>query len=153
MSVKERSAVKKHTGDTAYAETLLNTLKAFKNGDFGVRMRVNQSGIDREIAATLNEIIEQNERLTKDLVRLSKVVGKEGRTTARASIGNVTGSWSICVESVNSLIGDLVRPTAEVTRVIGAVAKGDLSQSIPLETEGPVKGEFLRTARLVNTDG
>ena len=31
-------------------------------------------------------------------------------------------------DSVNTLIGDLVQPTSEVARVIGAVAKGDLSR-------------------------
>ncbi|MEP6887285.1 MAG: hypothetical protein ABI945_03080, partial [Nitrospirales bacterium] len=146
MQVKER------TEESVFNETLLGTLKSLRKGEFGVRMRLSRSGIGGEIAATLNEIIEQNERLTKDLQRLSKVVGKEGKIGARASIGNVTGSWGTCVDSVNSLISDLVRPTAEVTRVIGSVAKGDLTQSIPLETEGrPIKGEFLRTAKLVNT--
>lgn len=130
----------------------MNTLRAFKNGDFSVRLRAKRNGMSREIAATLNEIIERNERLTKELVRLGRVVGKEGRTTARASIGNVTGSWGTCVESINSLISDLVRSAAQVTRIIGAVAQGDLRRSIPLEAEGrPVKGEFLRTAQLVNT--
>src|SRR5262249_48843314 len=47
---------------------------------------------------------------------------------------------------------DLVQPSTEISRVIGAVAKGDLSQSMPLEVDGrPLKGEFLRTARVVNT--
>src|SRR5439155_21370594 len=77
---------------------------------------------------------------------------KEGKISERADIGSISGSWATSVESVNSLIGDLVKPTAEVTRVIGAVAKGDLSQSMPLETDGqPAKGGFLRTAKIVNT--
>src|SRR5437588_406539 len=131
-------------------QELLDTLKAFKKGDFTVRMKTH-GGVARDIAGTLNSLIELNQRLTKDLQRLSKVVGKDGKVTERASIGDVSGSWATCVESVNSLIGDLVKPTAEVTRVIGAVAKGDLSQAMPLETDGrPVKGEFLRTAKIVN---
>src|SRR5213076_244548 len=53
---------------------------------------------------------------------------------------------------VNNLIGDLVHPTSETARVIGAVAKGDLSQTMALEIEGrPLAGEFLRTAKTVNT--
>src|SRR5207244_2781599 len=49
-------------------------------------------------------------------------------------------------------IGDLVQPSTEVARVIGAVAKGDLSQTMALEVDGrPLKGESLRTARVVNT--
>ena len=133
-------------------EGLLETLKAYKQGDFTARMRQRGRGTAAEIASTLNAIIEQNQILTKELVRLSKVVGKEGKISERADIGSISGSWATSVESVNSLIGDLVKPTAEVTRVIGAVAKGDLSQSMPLETDGqPVKGGFLRTAKIVNT--
>ena len=46
----------------------------------------------------------------------------------------------------------LVQPSTEVARVIGAVAKGDLSQTMALEVDGrSLKGEFLRTARVVNT--
>src|SRR5437762_12338899 len=49
------------------------------------------------------------------------------------------------------LIDDLVWPTTEVTRAVGAVAKGDLTQSMALEVDGrPLEGEFLRSARLVN---
>ncbi|MDP8981590.1 MAG: HAMP domain-containing protein, partial [Acidobacteriota bacterium] len=66
--------------------------------------------------------------------------------------GSVTGDWADCVESVNSLISDLVQPSTEVARVIGAVAKGDLAQTMSLEVDGrPLRGEFLHTARVVNT--
>src|SRR5207244_1323566 len=64
----------------------------------------------------------------------------------------LTGGWAGRVQSVNSLIEDLVHPTSETARVIGAVAEGDLSQSMAVEVEGrPLQGEFLRTARTVNT--
>jgi len=46
----------------------------------------------------------------------------------------------------------LVRPTTDVARAIGAVAKGDLSQSMDLAVDGcALQGEFLRSAMLVNT--
>jgi HAMP domain-containing protein len=39
-----------------------------------------------------------------------------------------------------------------VARVIGAVAKGDLSQSMMVEIDGrPLRGEFLRIGKVVNT--
>ena len=45
-----------------------------------------------------------------------------------------------------------MQPPTEMARVIGAVAKGDLSQTMELEIEGrPLTGEFLRTAKIVNT--
>src|SRR5439155_729664 len=62
-----------------------------------------------------------------------------------------TGAWAASLESVNALIGDLVHPTSEMARVIGAVAKGDLTQSMALDLDGrSLHGEFLRTAKTVN---
>src|SRR3569623_64287 len=46
----------------------------------------------------------------------------------------------------------MVQPTAEVARVIGAVAKGELSQSMTVEIDGrALRGEFLRIGKVVNT--
>src|SRR5262249_25620401 len=76
----------------------------------------------------------------------------DGKIGHRASLGAVSGEWADCVDSVNDLISDLVQPSTEVARVIGAAAMGDLSQTMLLEVDGrQLKGEFLHTARVVNT--
>src|SRR5438552_913901 len=134
------------------AKQLLRVLSSFKKGDFSVRMPVEQTGIVGKIYDTLNEVIETNERMTQEFERISTVVGKEGKIKQRASLVAAGGSWAACVDSVNTLVVDLVQPTTEVARVIGAVAKGDLSETMALEIEGrPLTGEFLRTAKIVNT--
>ncbi len=131
---------------------LLRTLNAVKQGDFSARMPIDHTGVAGKIADTLNDIIDQNERMAAELQRIGNVVGKEGKIADRASLGDVRGSWSNCVTSVNTLITDLVQPTAETTRVIRSVANGDLSQTIATEIDGrPLQGEFLQTANIVNT--
>ncbi|OYD93881.1 hybrid sensor histidine kinase/response regulator [Nostoc sp. 'Peltigera membranacea cyanobiont' 210A] len=131
---------------------LLRTLNAVKQGDFSARMPIDHTGVAGKIADTLNDIIDQNERMAAELQRIGNVVGKEGKIADRASLGDVRGSWSDCVISVNTLITDLVQPTAETTRVIRSVANGDLSQTIATEIDGrPLQGEFLQTANIVNT--
>src|SRR6266436_1886951 len=131
---------------------LLKTLIAFKKGNFSVRMPVDQIGVEGKIADTLNDILELNQKMVSEFERISRAVGKDGKITQRVSIGSASGAWADCVDSVNSLIGDLVQPSTEVARVIGAVAKGDLSQTMWLEVDGrPLRGEFLHTARVVNT--
>src|SRR5207302_260011 len=130
---------------------LLSTLVAVKNGDFSVRLPVEWTGINGKIADAFNDILELNAKTARELERVSKVVGKEGRLTQRASLGSSSGDWSGMIESVNSLVSDLVRPTNEMARVIGAVARGDLSQAIALEVEGrPLQGDVLSTAKTVN---
>ena len=131
---------------------LLRTLIAFQKGDFSVRMPVDQIGIAGKIFDTVNAIFEMNDRMRQEFGRISNAVGKEGRISQRVSLGATAGGWADCVESVNELIGDLVRPSTEVARVIGAVAEGDLSQTMTLDVDGrALKGEFLHTARVVNT--
>jgi len=140
------------TADTVDPSLLLNVITAVKKGDFSVRMPLDQTGIAGRIADGLNDVIEMNEKLVAELARIGRVVGKEGKTTQRATIGHTGGSWSGCIESVNTLIVDLVQPTTEVARVIGAVANGDLSQTMALDIDGqPLTGEFLLTAKTVNT--
>src|SRR5271170_5897437 len=110
---------------------LLKVLLAFRRGDFSVRMSGDADGADGKIAETLNEIIELNQKMAREFAKISTAVGKEGRINQRARLGDHGGGWSDCVESINTLIGDVVQPSTEVARVIGAVAKGDLSQNMP----------------------
>ena len=138
--------------ETLDAPQLLAALNAFKRGDFTVRLPEEWTGMAGKIADAFNEVVERNERMASELERLSQAVGKQGRINQRASLGDVRGSWASSVQCVNALVADLVQPTTETARVIGAVAKGDLSQTMALEIDGrPLAGEFLRTARIVNT--
>ena len=133
-------------------KVLLKVLLAIKKGEFSARMPVDLTGIEGKIADTLNEIIEINDKVSRGISRASELVGREGKLTERVSVGYVEGAWAREIESVNGLISDLARPTTEMARVIGAVAKGDLTQKMILETDGrPLRGEFMRTSKIVNT--
>src|SRR3954463_11165792 len=140
-------------GEEARLRQLLDALNAAQRGEFDVRLPFTRgSGLMAEIARAYNQVVSRNEALTTEIVRLERVVGREGRMTERASLGDVAGSWKTSVDSVNALIADLVQPTTEVARVLMAVAEGDLTQKMALEIEGqPVKGEFLRIGTTVNS--
>jgi CheY-like chemotaxis protein/signal transduction histidine kinase/HAMP domain-containing protein len=139
-------------GEQLDAKLLLSTLMALKKGDFTARMPSDWTGMAGKIADTLNEIIETKEKMVRVVTDVSRVVGREGRLTQRAQVPNMSGGWAAIVSAVNALIDDLVRPTTEMARVIGAVAKGDLSQTMALEVDGvPLKGQYLRAATTANT--
>lgn len=140
------------TPSTLDSRQLLKVLMALKKGDFSVRLSSDFTGIDGKIADTLNEIMDNSEAMADSIVTVSKVVGRDGRLSQRCGITQASGRWATIVNSVNGLIDDLVRPTTEMARVIGAVAKGDLSQNMMLEVDGrPLKGQFLRSAETANT--
>src|SRR6185437_9973581 len=130
---------------------LLRALQSVRDGDFSVRLPSDEVGLAGKIADTFNHIVASNQFLSEELKRVGQVVGKEGKTQHRVSSARHGGAWRDMEDSVNTLIQDLLWPTAQVTRSITAFAKGDLSQTMPLDVDGrPVEGEFLRTATVVN---
>ncbi|MGH8520987.1 MAG: hypothetical protein ACREU9_06120, partial [Gammaproteobacteria bacterium] len=84
---------------------VLNALTAAKNGDFSVRLPVDWTGVNGKIADTFNEVVSQNERITKELERVSRAVGREGKLGQRAALGNgAGGAWAQEIAAVNALI-------------------------------------------------
>jgi len=92
------------------------------------------------------------ERMAQHLEQVGQVVGREGKDAQAGELGVPLGAWGEMETSVNTLIDDLLWPTTAVTHAITAVAQGDLLQTVRLEVDGrPLKGEFLRSATIVNT--
>ena len=132
--------------ETVDLEVLLGVLSDVKAGDFTARMPVHWTGMGGKVADRLNEIIGANEALGTELERVSRVVGKEGKLSQRVSHMGTEQVWGSCIESVNTLIEDLVRPSNEMQRVIGAVADGDLSKKVAAD----VQGEMLELKNTIN---
>src|SRR5260221_8080710 len=114
---------------------LLAALSALRQGDSWVRLPLEWTGVQGKLAETFNEVVSLNERMAEELARLREKVGKEGKLKQRGELGDVRGFWRQSISSVNALIADLVHPTSATARVIGAVAQGDLSQTMALEVD------------------
>src|SRR5260370_10355100 len=131
---------------------ILSCLQTVRDGDFSVRLPVSWVGLPGKIADTFNSIVAANQQMAQELKRVGQVVGKEGRTRERTRFHETRGAWGDIEVSVNSLVEDLLRPTAEVTGAIAAVTQGNLTQTARLDRAGrPLEGEFLRSANIVNT--
>ncbi|MET0425002.1 MAG: HAMP domain-containing protein, partial [Actinoplanes sp.] len=139
------------TDETALLGELAEALRRVRGGDLKARLP-RGTGLAGDLADMFNEVVSLQERQNLDLRRISRIVGRDGRLTERLDDEGLDGAWGDSVRSVNSLIDDLGRPTTEISRVIVAVAEGDLSQHMALEMDGrPLRGEFLRIGRTVNT--
>jgi HAMP domain-containing protein/CheY-like chemotaxis protein/signal transduction histidine kinase len=115
-------------------------------------MHGEQTGMRGKITDLFNDIAAANQRMAQQLEGVGESVGRDGRTRQRVRLGVSSGAWGDMEQSINTLIDDLLWPTTEVTRVVAAVAKGDLLQTARLDVDGrPLKGEFLQAATIVNT--
>ncbi|MGP4089433.1 HAMP domain-containing protein [Streptomyces sp. KR55] len=142
--------------DTAALNRLLAALVSMRDGNFRRRLTVSGDGVMAEIAAVFNEVADRNLHLTGELSRVRRVVGREGKLTERLETGACEGSWAAAIDASNALVDDLVWPVSEVSRVLSAVADGDLLPRMELRTQAPdgsghpLRGEFLKVGRTVN---
>ncbi|MFD0183667.1 HAMP domain-containing protein, partial [Streptomyces sp. NPDC127133] len=142
--------------DTAALNRLLAALVSMRDGNFRKRLTVTGDGVMAEIAAVFNEVADRNLHLTGELSRVRRMVGREGKLTERLETGACEGSWAAAIDASNALVDDLARPVSEVSRVLSAVAEGDLSPRMELRAPGPegtghpLRGEFLKVGRTVN---
>jgi hypothetical protein len=113
-SARRRTKEKPYTnGNRDPSPQLLHALQAMRSGDFSVRMTGDHLGIGGKIADTFNEIVAANQRMAQQLERVGQVVGREGKTRQRVKFGLASGSWADMEGSVNTLIDDLLWPTAK----------------------------------------
>src|SRR5262245_65530982 len=90
---------------------LLEVLTGLRKGNFAPRLPVKWTGVAGKVADTLNEVMETNQRMAREVERVARVVGKEGKINHRASVSDFAGLWAASIDSVNTLVGDLVHPT------------------------------------------
>ena len=162
------------SSSTMEMAAVLSALNALKRGNSSVRLPAEWTGLAGKVAEVFNDVVEQNQRLHEEVGRLSRVVGREGKLNTRGSLGQVSGFWRESIESINDLIDDLVHPTSETARVIGAVAQAisrrpwrwrsmiGRCRGVPAHREtinkmvnqlGSFATEVTRVAREVGTEG
>ena len=139
------------TSETLSRREILAALRALRRGDFSVRLPEDRTGLDGQVCEAFNDVAELASSMSSELKHVRQGVGREGRLRRRMRRHGMRGGWADCVTSVNELIDDMTTHTTDMVRVVGAVAKGDLGQSVDLDgRDEPLQGDFLRHARLVN---
>src|SRR4051812_14208113 len=118
-----------------FSRQLLAAMIEFRDGNFTTKLPADLVGVQGKIADVFNDIVNVSHRRSVEVERVSRVVGKEGKLKERMNVPAAHGARADEVHAINTLIDDLVWPTTEVTRAVGAVAKGDLTQAISLEVD------------------
>ncbi|HYK68224.1 MAG TPA: HAMP domain-containing protein, partial [Streptosporangiaceae bacterium] len=124
---------------------------SIRDGDLRVRLPAEDGGIVGELTTAIRQTADRHRHFADELNKVCREVVRQGRLDARLSAGPGQGAWTSSAEAANTLIDALVVPTANATRVLEAVADGDLTQRMDLEDGSrPLRGDLRRLARRIN---
>src|SRR4051812_2202705 len=93
--------------DTLDPAQLLSALQALAGGDFSVRLPPQGSGVDAEIAETVNELAGRLAVLSLETQRICREIGVEGQLGGQAEIEGAEGGWQDITLGVNRMAGNL----------------------------------------------
>ncbi len=96
------------TYSEAQLQPLLEALEAMKAGDFTVRMPETKNGVLSRICSAFNEVATLNEHEAEEIVRVGRLVGREGRMTERATLKNAQGSWATAGKHRRAIVDSIV---------------------------------------------
>ena len=130
---KNGKAVRSGGPDQLNHRELLAALRAFKRGNFDVKLREDMTGVDGQIVETFNELVSMVKAIRDESQDVCDAVGKEGQAAKRMRRFGTTGGWSEYIASVNAVIEDLSGHANEIARVVSAVARGDLEQTMDVD--------------------
>ncbi|WP_405575848.1 HAMP domain-containing protein [Streptomyces sp. NBC_01167] len=126
-------------------------MTSLRDGDFRVRVAETHEGMSAELAAVFNQIAVRNQHFADELTRVRREVVRHGRLDDRLAASPGQGAWTSGVAWTNSLLDALVVPAANATRVLDAVAGGDLTQRVDLhDGNRQLRGDLRRLGRAVN---
>ncbi|KAI9490737.1 hypothetical protein BDB00DRAFT_768316 [Zychaea mexicana] len=158
------------TNLTTQVRSIAVVTKAVANGDLSKKIEVTVSGEISDLKDTVNNMVDQLRVFASEVTRVAREVGTEGKLGGEAVVPSVSGTWKDLTDNVNTMAANLTTQVRSIAQVTKAVAKGDLSKKIDVETRGEIldlkntvnnmvdqlnvfADEVTRVAKEVGTDG
>ncbi|MFI8532645.1 HAMP domain-containing protein [Streptomyces aquilus] len=130
---------------------LLAAMTAARDGHFSKVPETGHGPVVAELSAIFNQLVDRNVHFTTEVQRVKRELVRHGRLDERLSPSPGAGAWASRVSDVNQLLDALVAPAANATRVLDAVAGGDLTQRVDLhDGNRQLRGDLRRLGRAVN---
>ena len=132
---------------TGQVRNIAEVTTAVANGDLSKKITVDARGEVLELKETVNTMVDQLSTFAAEVTRVAREVGTDGKLGGQADVEDVSGVWRGLTENVNFMANNLTAQVRSIAEVTTAVARGDLTQKITIET----KGEIAQLASTINT--
>jgi signal transduction histidine kinase/DNA-binding response OmpR family regulator/HAMP domain-containing protein len=132
---------------TSQVRNIAEVTTAVQQGDLSKKITVDVRGEILELKNTVNTMVDQLNAFAKEVTRVAREVGTEGKLGGQAKVEGVAGTWKDLTDNVNIMASNLTDQVRGIARVVAAVANGNLRGKLTLEA----KGEIAELADTINS--
>jgi HAMP domain-containing protein/CheY-like chemotaxis protein/signal transduction histidine kinase len=123
---------------TAQVRNIADVATAIARGDLSRKITVDARGEILRLKDTINTMVDQLNAFAAEVTRVAREVGTEGKLGGQAQVKGVAGTWKDLTDNVNVMATNLTNQVRGIVKVVTAVANGDLSQKLSVESKGEV---------------
>ncbi|KDQ51728.1 hypothetical protein JAAARDRAFT_139768 [Jaapia argillacea MUCL 33604] len=122
---------------TIQVRTIAVATTAVARGDLTQKIEgVSVSGEMLQLVNTINDMIDQLAIFAKEVKKVAREVGTEGKLGVQAEVGNVQGIWQEITMAVNTMAGNLTTQVRGFAQISAAAMDGDFTRFITVEASG-----------------
>ncbi|HEU5331314.1 MAG TPA: ATP-binding protein, partial [Actinocrinis sp.] len=115
------------------------------------KISVEALGEILELKNTVNAMVDQLSGVAGEVTRVAREVGTEGNLGGQATVRGVSGTWKDLTDAVNQMAANLTAQVRDIAQVATAVARGDLTRKITVDTSGEVETLAVTVNEMVDT--
>src|SRR5205814_8390938 len=123
---------------TSQVRNIAEVTTAVANGDLSKKITVDVKGEILNLKTTMNTMVDQLSSFASEVTRVAREVGTEGILGGQADVPGVAGVWKNLTDNVNFMARNLTTQVRGISRVVTAVANGDLTQKLLVDAKGEV---------------
>jgi CheY-like chemotaxis protein/signal transduction histidine kinase/HAMP domain-containing protein len=131
---------------TAQVRNIAQVTTAVARGDLSRKITVDVKGEILELKDTINTMLDQLNAFAAEVTRVAREVGTDGKLGGQAKVPGVAGTWKDLTDNVNVMAANLTEQVRGLVKVVTAVANGDLTKKLTVNS----KGEVAALAETIN---
>ncbi|KAI5781800.1 hypothetical protein EDC01DRAFT_230479 [Geopyxis carbonaria] len=121
---------------TTQVRSIADVTTAVAQGDLSRKINVHAQGEVLALKNTINKMVDRLEVFSREVKRVARDVGIDGKLGVQAEVNDVDGTWKEITSNVNTMAQNLTTQVRAFGSITAAAADGDFNRFITVEASG-----------------
>ena len=134
---------------TEQVRGISDVTQAIARGDLSQKIEVQAQGEVLKLKVTVNDMVDQLDTFARELKRVARDVGVDGKMGGQANVDNVSGRWKEITTDVNTMAENLTSQVRAFSDITDAAIDGDFSRLIIVSASGEMDDLKKKINRMI----
>ncbi|MCJ1480808.1 histidine kinase osmosensor [Schaereria dolodes] len=121
---------------TSQVRGISDVTQAIARGDLSQKIEVHAQGEVLKLKVTINDMVDRLNTFARELKKVARDVGVDGKMGGQANVDNVSGRWKEITEDVNTMAENLTSQVRAFGEITDAATDGDFTKLITVNASG-----------------